>query len=338
MMTEQIADWGQTDDGRNVSLFVLENEQLKVSLTNMGASLVSLEAPDRNGNLGPVVVSAGSCEGYVRNPSYLGATVGRFANRIGQGKFWLEGTEFTLAVNNGPNHLHGGLQGFSHKLWEAEPADDSVTFRYTSPDGEEGYPAAVTVAVTYRLDGKSLTIDYSARSEAATIINLTNHTYWNLGSQGSILDHVLQLYCGQYLENDENTLPTGTILDVSGTAYDFREPHAIGTRIQQTPGGYDNCFVIQDWDSTLRLVARVTDPASGRMMEVLTTEPGVQLYTANHFDGSPDSAGFRQHEAFCLECQHFPDSPNQIEFPSTALRPGEEYRQTTVHRFDVTDE
>jgi aldose 1-epimerase len=335
-MIERNSAWGRTVAGRDCSLWTLSNGLLTAQVTDLGAALVSLSVPDRNGRWGNVVIGSAAPGPYLNNSSYLGATVGRYANRIGRGRFWLDGKEYVLPINNGPNHPHGGIQGLTSRVWEADAGDDRVTFRTSSPDGEEGYPGNLSVSVTYRIEKTELIIEYAARCDAPTVINLTNHAYWNLSGAGSILDHQLQLFADRCLENDADVLPTGTILDVAGTPFDFRAPQAIGERIAQTAGGYDNCLVINDWNqATLRPAARVSDPMSSRVMEVLTTEPGVQLYTANHFDGSEKTLGFGRHEAFCLECQHFPDSPNQLEFPSTALRPGEEYRQATVHRFSI---
>jgi len=336
-MIEQHSGWGTTPEGQPFSLFVVANPSLRLRLTNLGASIVSLEVPDRGGRFENVVVTPQFPADYCENPSYLGATIGRFANRIGGGKFWLDGNEYTLAVNNGPNHLHGGLRGFSHRLWQAEPLDDGVRFSLDSPDGDQGYPGRLLTTVTFRLEGHRLIIDYHARCDHPTVVNLTNHAYWNLAGRGSILGHELQLNADRYLEADEHVLVTGNILDVFGTPFDFRHPKSIGQEIDKTHGGYDHCFVINDWDESLRQAARVVERSSGRVMEVWTTEPGVQLYTANHFDGSSRSAGFGRHEAFCLECQHFPDSPNEEDFPSTALRPGDDYRQITEHRFSVVD-
>ncbi|SFH87165.1 aldose epimerase family protein [Planctomicrobium piriforme] len=332
-MTQRQSAWGRDADGSESSLFTLENSFLRVQVTDAGASLVSLVCADREGVSADIVAAPKSPSVYFQNPSYLGATVGRYANRIGRGRFWIDGRECVLAVNNGPNHLHGGLKGLTHRIWEAETGDNFVTFRTVSPDGEDGYPGNLTVSVTYRIADNVLSLDYTARTDAPTVVNLTNHTYWNLAGQGSILNQQLELFSDACLENDADVLPTGTILEVAGTPFDFRVPRAIGDSIAQTAGGYDNCFVVRGWDGTLRPVARAADMGCGRVMVVYTTAPGVQLYTANHFDGSDNCAGRQKFEAFCLECQHFPDSPNQIEFPSTALRPGEEYRQTTEHRF-----
>ncbi|HWL09863.1 MAG TPA: aldose epimerase family protein [Planctomicrobium sp.] len=332
MVTEQ-QNWGDAGNGSAMSLFTIENPFLKIQVTDLGAALTALICPDRNGHSENVVVGATSPEVYRENPSYLGATVGRFANRIGGGRFWLDGKEYALATNNGPNHLHGGLCGLSRHRWEATQGEDAVTFRTISPDGEDGYPGNLDISVTYRLSNHILSIDYIARTDAPTVVNLTNHTYWNLSNSQDVLGHHLELFSDAYLETDSNVLPTGTILDVANSPFDFRSPTQLKDPVANTNGGFDHCFVVRGWDGTLRLVGRAADMDSGRVMEVHTTVPGIQLYTANHFDGSPECGGRQRHEALCLECQHFPDSPNQLEFPSTALRPGEEYRQTTEYRF-----
>jgi len=332
-MVTQEKGWGRFPDGTEASLLTIENAFLKVQLTDRGAALVALICPDRSGHSANVVVSGTSPDVYFQNPSYLGATVGRYANRIGQGRFWLDGKEYLLDLNNGPNHLHGGLKGLMRRQWDFTLGDDSVTFRTISPDGEDGYPGNLDVSVTYRLNQHILSIDYTARTDAPTVVNLTNHSYWNMAGSGSIQDDELEVFADKYLEVDSNILPTGLIQDVAGSPLDFRTARRIGDTLSQMGSGFDHCFVVRDWDGTVRPVARVADVKCGRVMEVHSTAPGVQLYTANHFDGSPECGGFRQHEALCLECQHFPDSPNEMEFPSTALRPGEEYRQTTEHRF-----
>ncbi|MEZ5941061.1 MAG: aldose epimerase family protein [Planctomycetaceae bacterium] len=337
-MSVDIMHWGQTDDGTDFSLFTLENDVLKVQITNLGAALVTLEAPDRNGQRANVNLRHAAAETYIQNPSSFGATCGRYANRIGKGQFELDGKQYQLALNNGPNHLHGGVKGFNHYIWSAEPQADFITFRMVSPNGDEGYPGELNVAVTYTLKGNELILNYKATTDAPTVLNLTNHAYWNLGgvNSGTVYDHVLQLACDKYLEADANVLVTGKISDVAGTPFDFRKPETIGARINQVDiGGYDHCYAINDWDGSLRTIAKAVHPESGRVMEVATTEPGVQLYTANHFSGNAGSAGSPKHGAFCLECQHYPDSPNHSEFPSTVLRPGEEYTQKTIHRFLV---
>lgn len=333
-MPENWTSHGTNAAGEEYGFLQLENDELTAVVTNAGAALVSLECADRDGNRDNVTVTAPNPEYYLTNPSALGATPGRFANRIGRGQFELDGKAYNLAINNGPNHLHGGKIGFAKRVWELlHPQQDQVTFRLISEDGDEGYPGELTVLVTYRLEGNSLVLEYEATTDAPTVLNLTNHAYWNLSGQDKIYETVLQLNADRVLENDADVLPTGTILSVEGTPFDFRQPKPIGRDLDQLKTGYDCCFLINDWDQTLRRAALATDPQSGRTLEVLTTEPGVQLYISNHFNGSAASAGWQQHTAFCLECQHLPDAPNQKAFPSTVLRPGEKYTQTTVHRF-----
>lgn len=342
--------WLTTPDGKVVERFTLTNDAgLRVRLTNLGACTLEVEVPDRSGKAGNVNLVYPTAGEYVVNPSYFGATVGRYANRIGRGRFSLDGKQYALAVNNGPNHLHGGLRGFTQRVWEATVIDEvrlpgakeselvGVGFHYVSPDGEEGYPGRLSVRVAYVVHRDNrLTISYEAETDAPTVLNLTNHCYWNLGVAGSgnVLDHELQLYADRYLAYDKDVLVTGQILDARDTPFDFRRPKAIGADIERA-GGYDLCYAIRDADGKLRPAAKVTHPASGRVMEVWTTEPGVQLYTAEHFDGSANVAGHPKRGAFCLECQHYPDSPNHAAFPSTVLRPGETYRQVTEHRFGV---
>lgn len=336
-MAENWTLWGKTDAGVEYGAFLLQNDILKLRVTNAGAAIVEVQVPDKEGNWGNVVVTPPHPDYFLTNASSLGATCGRFANRIGKGTFSLDGETYQLATNNGPNHLHGGVKGFAKRIWKAVAATpDSATFRLVSPDGDQGYPGELTTTLTYRIHKGELTLDYTAATTAPTVLNLTNHAYWNLDGGGLVYDHLLQLQADRVLENDANVLPTGKILDVAGTPFDFRSPQTIGSRIEQVGNGYDNCFVINDWDQTLRQAAVVTTAKSGRKMEILTTEPGIQLYTANHFNKSEASAGWDRHTSFCLECQHLPDSPNQPAFPSTVLRPGETYRQTTVHRFSLT--
>lgn len=334
-MALSIEQWGMTPDGKEITLFTLENEQLRAQFTNQGAAIVALEAPDRDGQRVNINLRHPTAEIYLQNPSSFGAICGRYANRIGRGRFTLDGREYLLAINNGPNHLHGGNRGFNRYLWDAEPQPDRITFRMISPDGDEGYPGELAVAVTYLLRGNELVLDYSATTTAPTVLNLTNHAYWNLAgvAAGPVYDHVLQLEADAYLEADEHILVTGKISPVAGTPFDFRQSQTIGSRIAATGNGYDHCFAIREANGQLKTIARVVHPPSGRVMEVATTEPGVQLYTSNHFNGSTASAGAVKHGAFCLECQHYPDSPNHPDFPSTVLRPGEVYTQQTVHRF-----
>ena len=333
--------WGEAADDHAVMRVTLRNTSgMTVKATNLGATLLSVETPDRQGHSANVNLCFNSAAEYQKHTGSFGATIGRFANRIGRGKFTLDGQSFKLAINNGPNHLHGGPTGFAHRSWEATAVEEknAVTFRYHSPDGEEGFPGNMDVTVTYRLtDNNELFLEYTATTDKPTVVNLTNHAYWNLAGAGSgdIYKQELQIQTTKFLDCDKDVLPTGDILSVLGTAYDFTKPTPIGLHISETGGGFDNCFVISDWDSTLRKAARMKDPQSGRVMEVFTTEPSVQLYTANHFNGGPDAAGFGKHHAFCLECQHFPDAPNQPKFATTVLRPGEKYSQQTMHRFSV---
>ncbi len=332
MVTKQDA-WGRDNEGNESTLYTIQNSLLTAQVTDQGAALTAFICPDRDGKTSNVVAGGNSPDVYFDNPSYLGATVGRYANRIGNGRFWLDGKEIVLPRNLGSSHLHGGFRGLTRRRWDAEVNDDSVTFSTVSPDGEDGYPGKLEVSVTYRLENHILKIEYTARTDSPTVVNLTNHAYWNLNGSETIFDHQFECFSDAYLEVDKNIIPTGTILDVAGSRFDFRTRTRLGDVINQTGEGYDHCFVIRDWDSSLRHAATMSAPSCGRVMEVHTTTPGVQFYTANHFNGSPECANRNRYGAFCLECQHFPDSPNQLEFPSTALRPGEEYRQTTEHRF-----
>ena len=345
--------WGQTPDGTAVRLYTLRNAAgMTVRVMDYGATLVAIEVPDRNGTAGNVTLGFGDLNGYVERNSFFGATVGRYANRIAKGKFTLDGKEYTLAVNNGPNHLHGGKKGFNKFVWTGEPLDtkDGPAVRFTrrSPDGEEGYPGNLDVAVTYTLTAdNALRIDYTATTDKPTPVNLTNHAYFNLaGVDGAtidpIVDHVVTINADRFVAPDETRIPTGELATVDGTALDFRKATPIGQRIAEVPGmpsgGYDHCYVVRDAEQgKLADVATVTDPKSGRTMHVTSTEPGVQFYTAS-FNGKLKVSGgatLGKHAAFCLEMQHFPDSPNRPDFPSTILRPGETYRTTTAYRFSV---
>lgn len=348
-MKHDIEPFGKTKDGQEVKRHTLTNVPgLRVKLIDYGATLIAVEMADRSGKVANVTLSFPTLDGYLQRHPYFGSTVGRYANRIARGKFTLDGKEYTLATNNGPNHLHGGLKGFDAVLWKAEPVKAEgvvgVKFSYTSADGEEGYPGKLSVTTTYTLNDKNeLRIEYAATTDKPTVLCLTNHAYWNLAGAGSgdILKHVLAVNADKYVPIDANSIPTGALAPVSGTPFDFTQPHAIGERIgelkkepHQTKG-YDHCFVLRGQAGKLELAARVTDPGSGRTMEVLTTEPGVQLYCGNFLGGGAGEGGFKQHEALCLETQHYPDSPNQPAFPTTVLRPGQTFQSTTVHRFSV---
>jgi aldose 1-epimerase len=348
--------WDKLPDGRTVKLFTLTNANgLKATLTDWGATLVSMEVPDRDGNMADITLGFNNVEPYTGASPYIGSTVGRYANRIALGKFTLEGNAFTLATNNAPNHLHGGNAGFDKALWQSEAlgrevlqggvSGVGVRFTHTSPDGDEGYPGALTCSVTYTLtDNNELSFDYVATTDKPTVVNLTNHAYWNLAGEASgqtILDHELTILAQRYTPTDDTFIPTGELAPVEDTPVDFRTPHAIGERIAQIPGdpgGYDHNFVVNGTPGTLRIAAKVKHPASGRVMEIFTTEPGLQFYTGNFLDGSLTGKGgtaYKKNFAFCLEAQKFPDSPNKPDFPTSVLRPGETYRQTTVHKFSA---
>ena len=338
----QRSAFGKLPEGTAVELFTLRNAHgLIAKITNYGTIITELHVPDRNGALGDVVLGFDNLAQYLRGHPCFGCTVGRVANRIAGGRFVLEGKTYTLAINNGPNHLHGGLKGFDKVLWQATPlAGAAVKFAYTSREGEEGYPGTLAVEVIMRLtDADELRIDYSALTDKPTPVNLTNHSYFNLAGQGDALAHELMLAADYYTPADAHSIPTGQIAPVKGTPLDFTTPHPIGSRFSQLkcdPIGYDNNFVLNGGGKSLAFAARVLEPVSGRVMELFTTEPGVQLYTANYLDGSLTGKGgavYRRHAAFCLETQHYPDSVNQPKFPSVILRPGQTYRQTTVHKF-----
>lgn len=343
------AGYGALPDGSPVETYTLVNRHgLVARLMTRGATLIELHAPDRKGQLTDITLGYDTLEGWLRpgNP-YMGCIAGRYANRIGNGRFTLDGTDYSLAINNGPSSLHGGLQGFDKAVWTAEevPVDDGVAVRFThvSPDGDEGYPGELRTGVLYTLtDANELQLDYEARTNKPTVLNLTNHAYWNLSGRENVLDHVMQLNAARFTAVDANSIPTGELTDVQGTPWDFIRPTTIGSRIAQVgsdPGGYDHNYVIDHGGETRPgLAARVEEPASGRVMEVLTTEPGVQFYSGNYLDGTETGKGGRnhgRHAGFCLETQHYPDSPNQPEFPSTVLRPGDVYRQITLHRFST---
>ncbi len=335
--------FGQAD-GRAVELYTLTNKNgLRARIMTYGGILVSFETPDRDGKPADITLGFDTLEEYLKGHPYFGATIGRYGNRIGKGKFTLDGAEYTLAVNNGPNHLHGGVKGFDKVVWEAEGFGNSqgvgLKLRYVSKDGEEGYPGNLACIVTYLLTNEDeLRISYEATTDKATVLNLTNHTYWNLAGQGKgdILGHELMLAAERYTPVDEGLIPTGELRSVKGTPMDFTEAMEIGSRIEQVDiGGYDHNFVLNSGGGTMALAARVYERGSGRVMEIHTDQPGVQFYTGNFLDGSNKGKGkvYNKHYAFCLETQHFPDSPNKPQFPSVVLRPGEKYETVTVHRF-----
>ena len=335
-------------DGQGVELITLTNARgVELRAMTYGAIIVSLKVPDRAGKLNDIVLGYDSLAGYVKSSPYFGAVVGRYGNRIAKGTFTLDGKTYTLAVNNGPNALHGGLKGFDKVVWSADtmrtPEGVGIRFRYVSKDGEEGYPGTLTTTVTYTLtDENEVHIAYEATTDKATPVNLTQHTYFNLAGHGDILAHVLTLQADRFAAVDSTLIPTGELAPVAGTPFEFTTQHAIGERIgadhQQLTfgGGYDHTFVLSRPDTGLALAAVLKDPLSGRTLEVRTTEPGVQFYSGNFLDGSLTGKGgvvYTQRTGVCLETQHFPDSPNQKAFPSTVLRPGETYRSRTVWTF-----
>lgn len=339
--------FGQTPDGRQVDLYTLVNTNgMRVKVINCGAIIVSLEVPDSEGNLADVVLGYDDLDSYLKRGGLFGAIVGRYANRIGGAKFVLNGTEYELAPNNRPNHIHGGRNGFNKALWRLEDirAEDdqaAVVLSYVSQDGEEGYPGNLACKVTYTLtNDDELRIDYEAETDKATVINLTNHSYFNLAGHGSgdVLDHVLELAADTYTVFDEALIPTGEIRSVEGTPLDFTTPTAIGARIDQVGAGYDQNYVLNGGGGAPALCARVSEPVSGRVMEVHTTEPGVQFYTGNWLNSSvigKQGKVYDKHGGFCLETQHFPDSPNKPHFPSVVLNPGQKFTSMTAFKFST---
>ncbi len=344
-MDIQKRDFGTTNDGVPVSLYVLRNGRgSTAAVTQWGARLTELHMPDRRGVRNSVVLGFDNLAQYLQPEPFFGTTVGRVANRIAGGEFTLDGVRYTLPKNDGSNTLHSGTRAWDKRVWQAKPIQRpegaGVDFSLLSPDGDDGFPGAVRAIVRYTwTDDDALRIDYEATTDKPTPINLTNHTYFNLAGAGSgqILDHVVTLEADAYTPVGETLIPTGELKSVRGTPLDFTSPTAIGSRFGQVGIGYDHNFVIRRQGAGLALVARVHDPASGRTLEAHATQPGVQLYTGNYLDGTLRGIGgaYVKHGAFCLETQHFPDSIHHPEFPSTVLRPGEVYRQTTLYRFGV---
>jgi aldose 1-epimerase len=341
--------FGTTKSGTPVTLYTLTNANgLEATITNYGGIIVSLKTPDKTGKMGDVVLGFDSLDPYLGQHPNFGTLVGRYGNRIGKAKFSIDGKEYTLAKNNGENSLHGGVEGFGKKLWTAKEAKrkdgPAVELTYTSKDGEEGFPGTLTSTVVYTLtNANELKIEYKATTDKTTVVNLTNHSYFNLAGSGDILNHQLMLAADRFTPVDAGLIPTGELKAVDGTPFDFRKPTAIGARINNVAdeqiklgGGYDHNFVLNGNAGTLRLAARVTEPTSGRWMEVSTTEPGVQFYTGNFLDGTIKGKGgqtYAKRAGLCLETQHFPDSPNKPAFPTTLLKPGATYQTTTVYKF-----
>jgi len=342
--------FGMTASRESVELYTLTNANgMEARIMTYGGAVVSLKVPDRHGKLGDVVLGYETLDGYLKNNPYFGAIIGRYGNRIGKARFSLGGKEYTLRKNNGENTLHGGIKGFGTVVWKAKEVKSKegggLELTYLSKDGEEGFPGNLSVTVTYTLTNQNeLKIEYSARTDKTTVVNLTNHSYFNLAGEGSILQHELMIDASRFTPVDSGLIPTGELRSVKGTPMDFTQFAGIGTRIDQqdeqlTFGrGYDHNWVLNNATGKLAVAARAYEPVSGRVMEVLTTEPGIQFYSGNFLDGGITGKGgqvYRQRYGFCLETQHFPDSPNKPGFPSTVLKPGQRYNSSTIYRFSV---
>lgn len=342
--------YGKTQDGKTVDIYTLTNANgCEVKITNYGGIVVSLTVPDKNGQLGDVVLGYDSLDEYIKNNPYFGALIGRYGNRIGKGQFKLDGQTYTLAKNDGDNHLHGGNVGFDKVVWDAKEIRESgavgLELTYLSKDGEEGYPGNLTATVKYIWTNKNeLKIEYTATTDKTTVVNLTHHSYFNLAGKGDILSHELMIKADKFTPVDEGLIPTGELRDVSGTPFDFTKATAIGARIEadneqlKFGKGYDHNWVLNDYDGKMQTVASLYEPTTGRLMEIITTEPGLQFYSGNFLDGTiTGKAGvvYNFRTGLCLETQHFPDSPNKPEFPSTTLKPGEKYSTTTIYKFTI---
>jgi aldose 1-epimerase len=341
------APFGKLPDGTEVEVLALKNKNgIEVRAITYGGIITSIKTPDRSGAMGDIVLGFDSLDGYLADHPFFGAIIGRYGNRIAKGRFAIDGQEYTLATNNGPNHLHGGNKGFDKRVWDAEVRpDNTVAFTRVSADGEEGYPGALTTRVTYQLtENNTLVVNYHATTTRATHVNLTQHSYFNLAGDGDVLGHEVLINADRYTPVDEGLIPTGELATVEGTPFDFRKPTAIGARIDAPHAqlkygqGYDHNWVLTRVAAGLEPAARVVDPKSGRTLGVGTTEPGMQFYTGNFLDGKLTGKGGRvygRRSGFCLETQHFPDTPNQPNFPTTLLKPGESYESRTVFTFGV---
>lgn len=335
--------FGKTKDGSDIHLFTLKNKDMTVTLTNYGGIVTSVLVPDQKGKIDDVVLGFNNLDSYLKTHPFFGALVGRYGNRIGNSKFTLEGKEYKLVANDGKNHLHGGTIGFDKVVWKAAEVRESgrvgIRLQYLSVDGEEGYPGNLNVTVYYFLtEENELVIEYEAETDKTTVVNLTHHSYFNLAGEGSgdVLSHEVMINADRITAVDDSSIPTGELAPVKGTAFDFTSVHAIGERIASTGNGYDHNYCINRAEEGLVLAARIKDPSSGRVLEVSTTEPGVQFYSGNYLDGSlVGKAGkpYQKRSGFCFETQHYPDSPNQPSFPSTVLKSGEIYRHTCVYKF-----
>jgi aldose 1-epimerase len=349
------AFFGHTQDGRSASLFTLTNKNgLIVKITNFGGIITEIHAPDKHGVFADVTLGFTELKPYFEDAPYFGAIIGRFGNRIAGGDFTLDGKIYTLATNNDPNHLHGGLVGFDKVLWAATPFETKesvgITLKYLSQDGDQGYPGNLDVTVVYELtNNNEILVKFKAKTDKATPINLTQHSYFNLAGKGDVLGHELMINASRYTPIDKVQIPTGELAPVTGTPFDFSTPHLIGARIKQdhpqlkNGGGYDHNYVLNKSElnksapKELSLAARAYEASSGRVLEVFTQEPGIQFYSGNFLDGTLTGKGinYTRHSGFCLEPQHFPDSPNQAQFPNTILRPGEEYSSVMSYQFSV---
>ena len=341
--------FGKTADGQNVDLYTIRNARgFEAKITNYGGIVVSLRVPDRNGKFADVVLGFNDFDSYLKNDPYLGAIIGRYGNRIAKGRFTLNGAEYKLAVNNGENHLHGGIKGFDKVVWtgvaRSTKGGPEIVLTYLSKDGEEGYPGNLNVTVVYRLTNNDLRIDYTATTDKDTVTNLTHHSYFNLAGEGNgdILNHLVTINANRFIPTDAGSIPTGELRSVAGTPFDFLKATAIGARINDDEEqlklgrGYDHTFVINGNPGRLRLAATAYEQTSGRVMQVWTTEPGVQFYTGNFLDGTLTGKSgkiYPRRSGFCLETQHYPDSPNQPSFPTTTLKKGATYKSTTIYRF-----
>ncbi len=337
-----------TADGKPVDLYTLQDGKITVRILTYGGIVQSLEAPDRDGKPADIVLGFDSLDGYVKsgNKPYMGAIIGRYANRIAGGTFTLGGKTYHVPKNDGDNALHGGLVGFNKKVWTAKEIRDGVELTYVSPNGEEGFPGTLTTTVRYTLRGNELRIDYEATTDADTVLNLTNHSYFNLKGQGNgdILGHEMKIYAHRYTPVNANLIPTGVWAPVDGTPFDFLNSTVIGSRIDadneqlKLAHGYDQNWVLDSGGKKVEAAAEAYEPTTGRVLEVLTDQPGIQFYTGNFLDGTLTGKGgkvYKRRYAFCLETQHFPDSPNHPKFPTTELKPGETFRSTTIYRFSA---
>ncbi len=338
--------FGRTADGASVDIYTLADGKIEARITNYGGIIVSLRVPDRDGKMDDVVLGYDSFDGYATNPAYFGAIIGRYANRIAHGSFQLDGQTYHIPKNDGDNTLHGGIRGFDKVVWKARHVKDGIELTYVSKDGEQGFPGTLTTTVRYTLEGSALRIDYSATTDKDTVLNLTNHSYFNLAGQGKgeVLASVVKIDASKFTPVDANLIPTGELKSVEGTPFDFRTPHALGERIEASDDqlklgkGYDHNFVLDHSDGKLNEAAEVYEPTTGRILRVLTTQPGIQFYTGNHLDGTITGRGgqvYKPRYAFCLETQHFPDSPNHPNFPTTELKPGEKFHSVTIFEFSA---